>query len=132
MDELDFFRNVKASLFRERSKNGNREHSLINSFIEEIEWQNMSSAEKHHAVEQQVLNRYPGVLTANEMQSMANLRGIPKDINSQVHLRTIRREWDDFYDRYDLSGAIPTKQQLLDKAKQIDNLVGHLFDPPIR
>ncbi|PZU07873.1 MAG: hypothetical protein DI622_17290, partial [Chryseobacterium sp.] len=40
----------------------------------------------HHAVEQQVLKRYPGLVTESEMHSLENLRGIPKEINSDVHL----------------------------------------------
>ncbi len=132
MDEQDFFRDLKVSLFKEKSNNWNQEYSLDNSVIEEVEWQNLSSAEKHHAVEQEALNRYPGVLTANEMQSMANLRGIPKALNSQIHLSNIRREWNAFYRQFDQAGTVPTKQQLLDKAKAIDDLLGHLFNPPLR
>lgn len=33
----------------------------------------------HHAVEQQVLKRYPGVVKNEEMHSLENLRGIPKE-----------------------------------------------------
>lgn len=33
----------------------------------------------HHAVEQQVLKRYPGVVKNDEMHSLENLRGIPKE-----------------------------------------------------
>jgi hypothetical protein len=36
----------------------------------------------HHAVEQQALRRYPGLITDAEMNSLENLRGIPKNINS--------------------------------------------------
>jgi len=87
---------------------------------------------RHHAVEQQVLTKYPGVVSDVEMQSINNLRGIPKDINSEVHLSAIRKEWNDFYKTFDQSGTVPTKQQLLDKATEIDNKFGNLFDPPLR
>ena len=40
----------------------------------------------HHAVEQQVLKRYPGVVTEAEIHSLENLRGIPKALNSDLHL----------------------------------------------
>ncbi len=40
----------------------------------------------HHAVEQQVLTRYPGVVSESQMHSIENLRGIPKNINSDIHL----------------------------------------------
>ena len=82
----------------------------------------------HHAVEQQVLNDYPGILTSSEMHSYENLRGIPKDINGQVHLSWIRMMWNDFYK----ANPSATKQTFLDQATTIDDLFGHLFDPPVR
>ena len=58
----------------------------------------------HHAVEQQVQQLYPGLISDSEMHSLKNLRGIPKDINSDIHLSEIRKEWGDFY----LKMKIPT------------------------
>ena len=46
-DDLDFLRKIRQQLFEVKSENWHREHSLINRVIEEIEWQNMSSVEKH-------------------------------------------------------------------------------------
>lgn len=46
-NNLDFLAKVRQQLFEIKSENWHREHSLINGIIEEIEWQNMSSAEKH-------------------------------------------------------------------------------------
>jgi len=51
----------------------------------------------HHAVEQQVQRRYPGLVSDSEMHSLNNLRGIPKELNSEVHLSKIRKEWNAFY-----------------------------------
>lgn len=82
----------------------------------------------HHGVGQQVLDHYPGVITKSELHSLENLRGVPKDINSETHLRAIRKEWNAFYDQHPLA----TKEQLLDKATEIDDKYGHLFDPPVR
>jgi hypothetical protein len=82
----------------------------------------------HHAIEQQVLKNLPGIVTESEIHSLLNLRGIPKSINSEVHLRRIRVEWDDFY----LENPNPTKEQLLQKAKEIDDLLGVQFYPPVR
>ena len=48
----------------------------------------------HHSVEQQVLKRYSGLFTAEEINVYDMLRGIPKDINSKVHLSIIRIEWN--------------------------------------
>ena len=82
----------------------------------------------HHAVEQQVQRRYPGLVSNSEMHSLDNLRGIPKAINSDVHLSQIRKEWNRFYKL----NPNPTKQQLLDKATEVDNILGNLFNPKIR
>ncbi|WP_404333531.1 hypothetical protein AB2M62_10485 [Sphingomonas sp. MMS12-HWE2-04] len=48
----------------------------------------------HHAVEKQVLDRFPGVVTESEMHSLENLRGVPTDVNSKLHLSKIRTEWN--------------------------------------
>lgn len=85
----------------------------------------------HHGVEQQVLTKYPGVLTEAEIHSLENLRGIPKAINSELHLSKIRKEWNSFYRQFDSTGTVPTRQQLLDKATEIDNMFGTRFTPPV-
>ncbi|WP_218189744.1 MULTISPECIES: PAAR domain-containing protein, partial [unclassified Pseudomonas] len=82
----------------------------------------------HHAVEQQVQNRYPGLVRNDEIHSLENLRGIPKEHNSRLHLSGIRKEWNKFYREF----PSPTKQQLLDKATEIDGMFGAEFKPPIR
>ena len=61
------------------------------------------------------------------MHALENLRGIPKEINSDIHLSKIRKEWNRFYKEV----PNPTKQQLLDKAAEIDSKCGHLFNPPL-
>jgi hypothetical protein len=86
----------------------------------------------HHAVEQQVLTKFPGVVSEAEMHSLENLRGIPTDINSDVHLSQIRVEWNRFYKPFIASGTQPTKEQLLKKATEIDDKLGSLFKPPVR
>mgnify|MGYP000005381880 CR=1 FL=1 len=83
----------------------------------------------HHSVEQQVLTKpqTKGLFTYEEMHALENLRGIPKEINSDIHLSKIRKEWNRFYKEV----PNPTKQQLLDKAAEIDSKFGHLFNPPL-
>ncbi|WP_124596581.1 hypothetical protein [Burkholderia stagnalis] len=81
----------------------------------------------HHAVEQQVLTRYPGTVSASEMHSLENLRGIPKTVNWELHLSQIRREWNQFY----RSNPNATQQQLLQKATEIDMKYGNQFNPPV-
>lgn len=85
----------------------------------------------HHGVEQQVLSRFPKVVTEEEIHSLENLRGIPKDANANLHLRQIRHEWDRFYDGFARTGTVPTKAQLLNKATEIDRKLGSMFMPPV-
>lgn len=83
----------------------------------------------HHAVEQQALKRYPDSVNPNQIHSYENLRGIPKgDVNNQVHLSDIRKEWNRFYREHPTA----TQGQLLDFATKIDDKFGSLFKPPVR
>jgi len=86
----------------------------------------------HHAVEQQVWKKWPGLFDDAFKNSLDNLRGIPKTINSDLHLSKIRIEWNKFYKKFDNANIIPTKEQVLEYAKAIDKKWGHLFDPPIK
>ena len=81
----------------------------------------------HHAVKQQVLTRYSGIVTEAEMHSLENLRGIPNEINNDVHLSAIRIAWNRFYETHPRA----TKEQLLEKATEIDRLYGQQFTPPV-
>ena len=85
----------------------------------------------HHAVEQQVLKKWPGLFDKEFMHSLDNLRGIPNNLNNTLHLSSIRKEWNKFYKKFDDAGLIPTKQQVLDYANAVDKKYGKLFDPPL-
>lgn len=85
----------------------------------------------HHAVEQQVLKKWPGLFDKTFMHSLDNLRGIPKHLNNDLHLSKIRIEWNKFYKKFDNADLIPSKKQVLDYAEAIDNKFGHLFNPPL-
>jgi len=86
----------------------------------------------HHAIERQVLTRWPGVFNELELHSLSNLRGVSGELNSSFHLSRIRNRWDDFYADFPPGGAIPTRQQLLNHAKTIDDELGKFFSPPVR
>jgi RHS repeat-associated protein len=81
----------------------------------------------HHAVEQQTLTRFPNTVSETEINSLENLRGIPKEINPDLHLSKIRTEWNQFYRQ----NPNPTQQQLLQKATEIDMKYGSQFKPPV-
>lgn len=82
----------------------------------------------HHAVEQQVLKRYPDIINETELHSLESLRGIPKESNSDLHLSKIRREWNVFY----RTNPNPTKEDLLKKTSEIDKKYGSQFNPPVK
>ena len=82
----------------------------------------------HHGIEQQAMKRYPEAVTETEMHSLQNLRGIPKDINSEVHLRLIRKEWNRFYRQ----NPAATGEQLRLKRAEIDSKYGDRFNPPVK
>jgi hypothetical protein len=50
----------------------------------------------HHAVELQVLKRYPGVYTADKLIAFRNMRGIETELANrrQLHNSHVRRTWD--------------------------------------
>ncbi|MFK4222766.1 RHS repeat-associated core domain-containing protein [Streptomyces sp. NPDC019890] len=82
----------------------------------------------HHAVEQQVLSKYPGLFSKSEINSLENLRGVPKSVNGDLHLGRIRVLWNGFYK----TNKNPTRQQVLDYATFVDDFVGNEFSPRIR
>jgi hypothetical protein len=81
----------------------------------------------HHSAEQQLLKRLLGFLSRQKINSVENLRGIPKDIDKILHLMIIRSENDKFYDMY----PRPTEQQILDHSTMMDKKYGHHFVPPV-
>ncbi len=81
----------------------------------------------HHAVEQQVLIKYPNLFSEEEINSIENLRGIPSPLNNTVHLSDIRKLWNDFYAAHPTA----TRQEVVEWANVIDGLYGYSFIPEI-
>ncbi|OFD48731.1 hypothetical protein BWGOE2_03840 [Bacillus mycoides] len=81
----------------------------------------------HHAVEQQVLKKYPNLFTEAEIHDIQNLRGIPKEINNEIHLSSIRKDWNEFYK----SHPNPTKKEVIDYMIELDKRYGDKFTPPV-
>jgi hypothetical protein len=64
----------------------------------------------HHAFERQVLKKYPGLFSEAELHALENLRGIPNELNSYLHLSVIRGEWYEFYKQSECyQGADPSE-----------------------
>jgi len=81
----------------------------------------------HHAVPQNILKRYPGLVKPEEIHSFENLRGIPRAINDDFHASLLNSEWNHFY----RENPTATKELLLEKATEIDTKYGHNFLLPI-
>lgn len=82
----------------------------------------------HHAVEKQVLNLYPGLFTQEEINLLFNLRGVPKTINGDLHLKALRVEWNKFYKL----NPNASRQQIIDYKMTLDQKYGHLFNPEVK
>jgi len=93
----------------------------------------------HHAMEQSaVTKRYPGIISLEELHSLLNLRGIPKQINNYMHLSQIRLIWNEFYkanpvDVKKLNSAQKAKfrREWINYAMRIDSTYGQMFFPPL-
>jgi len=81
----------------------------------------------HHRIEQQVLKNYPNLFTIEELNTIGNLRGIPKDLNNQLHNSFIRRAWD----RFHINNPNASAEEIINYADIIDSFVGGHFLPNI-
>ena len=93
----------------------------------------------HHSLEQQILNRYPGVFTQEEvLKDPLTFRGIPKELNIDLHNRQIRKIWDEAYDKInstlrqnanwsDIEKKSFIQRVVYDTRDYIDSQFGYLF-----
>lgn len=82
----------------------------------------------HHAIEQQILKRYPNLFSLEEIHALENLRGIPKEINNDIHLSQIRRDWNSFY----RNNPDPTREEVINYMIELDKKYGEYFNPPVK
>jgi hypothetical protein len=80
----------------------------------------------HHRIEQQIVKLFPGRFTEAEINSLANLRGVPNDANAFLHLSMMRTAWNEFYK----SNPSATRKQIVEMANKIDEAFGQMFIPP--
>ncbi|MBM7585885.1 hypothetical protein JOC86_002427 [Bacillus pakistanensis] len=82
----------------------------------------------HHAIEQQILKRHPNLFSLDEIHALENLRGIPKEVNNNIHLSKIRRDWNRFY----RNNPNPTKEEVINYMIELDKKYGENFNPPVK
>jgi hypothetical protein len=68
-------------------------------------------------------------VTEAKIHSLENLRGMPYEINSALHLSQLRIEWNRFYEPFLKTQTMPTEAQLLQKATELDTKFGTKFKP---
>ena len=73
------------------------------------------------------MNLFPDLFTPGEINGIGNLRGVPNELNNDLHPQDIRDAWDDFYD----SNPDPTRRKIFKKRDAIDREFGCLFNPPM-
>jgi hypothetical protein len=95
----------------------------------------------HHAIELQVLDRYPGAFTEAEINDFPNMRGIPQENSGlrQLHNSKIREIWNTAYRRIDQEIAIRklipgstdynkfVRSAMEDTRDTIDHVLGQFF-----
>jgi len=143
----------KPALRKARSRKETREARKTFSSEHRDEYAEELSVEKygqvHHAIELQVLNRYPGVFSGEELNSLENMRGIPPEKKQrikgkmvqrrQLHNSKIREIWDRHYRNLDaeikarkLKPGTPqykafVRQYLTEGRKEVDYVLGQFF-----
>jgi hypothetical protein len=95
----------------------------------------------HHAIELQVLDRYPGVFRAADLNDLPNMRGIGAELEGrrQLHNSKVREFWDRHYRNLDQQiatrrlkpGTAPyndfVRRYLVAARDEIDYLLGQFF-----
>jgi hypothetical protein len=111
-------------------------YQVFRSAFPEIPRAQFDNMQIHHALPQDVTNKFPSLgIAPEQMHSLENLRGIPKDIigvdpdnpDRKLHDH-ITALWKKFYD----SNPSATIEDILKKVKEIDDAYGHHFIPPVR
>lgn len=70
----------------------------------------------------------PDLISEDELHALDNLRGIPNELNSELHLSRFRIDWNKFYQQ----NPNMTRPQLDQKRNEIDEKYGSQFLPPIK
>lgn len=89
-----------------------------------------TALEVHHALPQALLDKFPGMFKAKEIHSLKYLSGIPKNAThngKDVH-DLITARWN----RFLIDNAKPTREQVLEQMRKLDEEYGRYFVPPHR
>jgi hypothetical protein len=78
----------------------------------------------HHAIPKFAFLKYRGSIPLDGLHEIANLRGIPKELDPVEHQRKIHNLWRTFYLDHTTSA---TAKELRDFALAIDDGFGHLL-----
>ncbi|UWZ82855.1 eCIS core domain-containing protein [Occallatibacter riparius] len=95
----------------------------------------------HHAIELQVLDRFPGAFSESELNSLDNMRGVPPELEGkmQLHQSKIREVWNRHYRTIEAEIAQKglkegtaayrdlVRRALIEDSREIDHLLGQFF-----
>jgi hypothetical protein len=83
----------------------------------------------HHGIELQVLDHYPGLFTAHELNQVGMLRGIPRELNRELHSSGLNFEWRRFYETN--PPGVATRRDFFRFMRILDSTYGMYFNPPV-
>lgn len=88
-----------------------------------------SEMQVHHALPQDLLEEHPGLFKAGEINDVRFLSGIPNDarINGKRVHQLVTDSWGKFLKR----NTIPTREQVLNHMRMLDEQYGRYFVPPV-
>ncbi len=86
--------------------------------------------EIHHALPQTLRDQLPGMFKAKEIHDLKYLSGIPKTAmkNGESVHQLITNSWREFLE----DNIKPTRQQVLEHMRKLDNDYGQYFVPPLK
>jgi hypothetical protein len=109
-------------------------YQVFRSAFPEIPRAQFDNMQIHHALPQDVTNRFPSLAIAPEqMHSLENLRGISEDIKSPIDAtKTLHSHLTNLWKTFLNDNPNATIEQLLTQVRLIDDEFGEYFIPPVR
>ena len=86
--------------------------------------------EIHHALPQDLLFRCPGLFSAKEVHDIKYLSGIPK--NAMVNGERVHQLFTNSWTRFLKQNTNPTREQVLEHMRHLDELYGRFYVPPLK
>lgn len=86
--------------------------------------------EVHHALPQSLRDHYPGMFKAKEVHSLKYLSGIPE--TAKHHGKGVHDLMTASWEQFKKKNASPTREQVLEHMRKLDDVYGRYFVPPLK